>query len=462
MSPRLAWMVLLPMLASASTLLALPQDDAPQDAVTAEPVVAEDESAFELKFRVEGKANYRSSDGNRFGFAPPPELALPAGSRLFLETVDEGEHLELSSVTLYIDADWGESLAAHVKIDGVDLYDRNPTSEDYRIDIDEAWIRFGRGAEPAVLPEPAGAYLKVGKAPKFERQNDRHLESYGLVSTAFNRFEDFGLELGADLGRYVYLRASLSTGNPLFLRDPNALAGDNGTPDSTKLPGPDGPVLQSGFPILYDAEVEDFDTSGELETGAGLGFRAANATGTRGLDLLIWGYQRDLADKVTLHGSFYGGDLDLLNGPLDIHPLLGLEGRKKQEVGANLWLYLGGFSFFGQYVDQEVAGLVRTGYEGELAWSFDLPVVWGLAGQQLFPSIQPAIRYSKLDPEFAASAFFPAKSLTWEWEKLDYGLRIGIVPGIDLTIEYADHDMVRANGTHQSNNELLTTLRFKH
>ena len=32
--------------------------------------------------------------------------------------------------------------------------------------------------------------------PKFERQNDRHLESYGLVSTAFNRFEDFGVEAG--------------------------------------------------------------------------------------------------------------------------------------------------------------------------------------------------------------------------------------------------------------------------
>ncbi len=431
----------------------------------AQPEEAEAEAAeapsFELKFRVEGKAHYRSSEQNRFGFAPIPQLGFPAGTRFFLETVDEGEHLELSTVTLYIDAEWGESLAAHVKMDGVDLYDRNPTSEDHRFDVDEAWIRFGRSSEPAILPERPGVYLKVGKAPKFERQNDRHLESYGLVSTAFNRFEDFGVELGADLGRYLYIKGSVSTGNPLFMRDPNALAGDNGTPDSTPPPGGEGPALQSGFPILYDAEVEDFDTSSELETGAGLGFRVANAEGSRGLDVLFWGYQRDLADKVKLHGTFYGGDLDLLNGPLNIHPLLGLDGRKKEEVGANLWLYLDGFSFFGQYVDQEVAGLVRTGYEGELAWRFDLPVKWGLAGQQLFPSIQPVVRYSKLDPEFGASAFFPAKSVTWEWEKIDYGVRLAIVPGIDLTIEFAQHDMIRANGTHQSNDELLTTLRFK-
>ena len=45
------------------------------------------------------------------------------------------------------DATWGELLAAHAKIDAIDLYDRNPTSGDKELDVDEAWIRFGRETE---------------------------------------------------------------------------------------------------------------------------------------------------------------------------------------------------------------------------------------------------------------------------------------------------------------------------
>ena len=33
-----------------------------------------------------------------------------------------------------------------------------------------------------------------------------------------------------DLGRHVYVKVSATQGNPVFIRDPNALAGDNGTP----------------------------------------------------------------------------------------------------------------------------------------------------------------------------------------------------------------------------------------
>ncbi len=36
----------------------------------------------------------------------------------------------------------------------------------------------------------------------------------------------------------------------------------------------------------------------------------------------------------------------------------------------------------------------RTGYEAELAWRFELPLAWAVGGRQLFPSIQPAVRYS--------------------------------------------------------------------
>jgi hypothetical protein len=178
------------------------------------------------------------------------------------------------------------------------------------------------------------------------------------------------------------------------------------------------------------------------------------------LDLLIWGNERKLAQTVDLHGTFYGGDLDLLLGPFDLTPMP-IEGDDKQEAGANLWLYLGGFSVFGQYVDQEIAGLPRTGYEAEVAWRRDLPVVWGVAGRQLFPFVQPAVRFSKLDPDFRAHPQTPSPSVAWEWEKLDYGLRLGIIPGVDLTVEYADHTFTLASGAERDNDEFLATLRWR-
>src|ERR1043165_72269 len=82
----------------------------------------------------------------------------------------------------------------------IDLYDRNPTSTDHKVDVDEAWIRFGPESDRGRLPAHSRGYLKVGKMPKFERQDDRHLESYGLVSTAFNRMEDTGAEAWVRFG----------------------------------------------------------------------------------------------------------------------------------------------------------------------------------------------------------------------------------------------------------------------
>ena len=72
-------------------------------------------------------------------------------------------------------------------------------------------------------------YALVGKAPKLERQPFRRLDSYGLVSTAFNRFPDLQVQVGGSIGTHAYFFGQLSNGNPIFMRDPNALAGDNGT-----------------------------------------------------------------------------------------------------------------------------------------------------------------------------------------------------------------------------------------
>jgi hypothetical protein len=455
-TPRL-WVLAILALAPGAALPA--QNPAGGEEAAAEPKPSHWRLGFEIK------TDYRDSDANAFRSPFPfhPEQIPVGRDRVLLETVDPGHHLEISAVTLLLDADWGPRFRAHAKIDGIDRHDRNPTSTDHEVDVDELWLRVGPESEPAILPQRPGAYLKLGKFAHFERQDDRHLESYGLVSTAFNRFEDEGLEAGLDLGRHVYLKASFTQGNPLFIRDPNALAGDNGTPAFEK-PHPD-PDLRGGIVILYDAEVESPDF-GEPEAGAGLGVRFGDDGGRRGIDVLVWGYRRDLADTVDLHGTFYGGDLDLLDGPTLPPPFpkasLPIHGDRKREVGGNVWLYFDGLSFFGQYVDQEVAGMTRTGYEGELAWRFDLPLVWAVAGRQLFPSIAPAVRYSRLDPDFDGGGPFPAVSVRWQWTKLDVGVRLGIVRGLDATVEYADHEFfvpsLRQNG---SNNELLATLRFR-
>ena len=59
------------------------------------------------------------------------------------------------------------------------------------------------------------------------------------------------------------------------------------------------------------------------------------------------------------------------------------------------------------------------------------------------------------------SGQFPASSVRWEWVKIDYGIRVAILEGIDLTIEFADNEMTLANGSKVSNDELLTTLRWR-
>ncbi|MGH7859046.1 MAG: hypothetical protein ACREQY_17105 [Candidatus Binatia bacterium] len=438
----------------AGRSLALAQGSGAADGSFAEP------GRFVFDWGLELKGHYRNSEQLRFEspFPFPPSFPPPGESKVFLETVDEGAHAELSTATLFLGVSRGALFAARLKVDGVDRYDRNPTSSDREIDVDELWLRFGR--DPDELPARASVYAKLGKFAHFERQNDRHLESYGLIATAFNRFEDQGLELGAAFGRHVYVKVSATQGNPVFFRDPNALAGDNGTPELDPVAHPNpSPELKSGFPILYDAEVEDPDFD-EPELGYGLGLRFGEPGSGRELNLLGWMYERDLLDTVDLNGTFYGGDIDLLNGPFD-SASLPILGRRKEETGANLWLYLGGFSLFGQYVTQEIAGMDRDGYEVEAAWRIDLPLAAAVAGRQLFPSLQPAVRYSYLEPEFVGGGPFPAPSVRWEWVKLDYGIRCAIVEGLDVTLELAENEMTLANGSEISYDELLGTLRWR-
>ena len=109
--------------AQAATVLA--QEPTPE-----EPVAVG--SSPHLKWGVEVKAGYRDSEDFIFNFnfndgsGRPP---LP----LTMRTVDPESNLEVPAATLFLDAEWGDALLGHLKVDMIDLYERNPTSTDHKV-----------------------------------------------------------------------------------------------------------------------------------------------------------------------------------------------------------------------------------------------------------------------------------------------------------------------------------------
>lgn len=372
-----------------------------------------------------------------------------------LATVDPHGGFEVSNVALIGEADVTPDISAKLVVHFLDLYNRNPTSSDDRVFVREAWVRFGKKLEALKLPPGTTFYVQAGKAPRFTKRSTRNLESYGLWETAVARFEEIGLEAGGSFGTVLYWRAHVVNGNPLFFRDPNALAGDNGTPERTF--GSTTPVVyNSGFPILYDAKSDDVNFRGQYQVGGGLGVRFAMG-GNSAVDLLGWYFRRTLADRVSIRGSFYSGDLRLLQGfPGGVS--LPIEGRDKIEWGGNLEARFGRLQLFGQYVHQEIAGLVRHGYEAEAAYRFPLNGLFASGDSPVVNWVQPTVRVSAIHNDFGLPAGFVDPSMTWNWQKYDFGVRIGIVRGLDLTLEYARHDAIlKAKVIHPD--ELLTTLR---
>jgi hypothetical protein len=438
------------LLRGAVVLLALaPATARAQDAAT-QP---DQGSGVKLRVSTEMRLDARWSQDDRFplAFPFPPDFVPVGQPDVALQTVSPGTSLEINKASVLLDIDLPRGMAAHVRVDFVDLYDRNPTSTDKWVDVDEAWIAFGK-KRSSLEPLPGSSlYALVGKAPKFERQPFRRLDSYGLVSTAFNRFPDLQLQVGGSVGTHAYFFGQVSNGNPLFMRDPNALAGDNGT---VEPPNPD-PKLHSGFPIVYHAEVEDLELDDRFEYGGGAGLRFVSADQERGIDLLGFYYRTRLSEGARLNGTFYEGDLDILDGAGGIS--LPIEGDRREEYGASLDLRLGGFSAFGQIVKEESAGLPRLGFEIEAGYRLALG---DLADpDDVFPAIQPAIRFSRLENDFAAPRGFVAPSFAWDWGKWDFGLRVTIVRRLDLTLEYSLHDIAASRKIRHD--EALATLRLK-
>lgn len=392
---------------------------------------AQDTWSWGTKFEV--RANYRWSDDER---ARVPFFDQ-ANAVVFLTTPDPGHRVELNVADAQFDVGYGDWLAARAKVHVQALHRRNPTSEDRQIDADELWVRVG--PKPEFLERPAGTtfFAQAGKFPKMERQPVRLLESYGLAATSFNRFEDLQVLVGGTVGRNFYWRLQAANGNPFFFRDPNALAGDNGTPAS--IDDEAVPEFGSGFPMFYNAETEDlfFDTN-NLQLGEAIGYRWQSADENLGFDVIVFHYQRDLAETIDMYGTVYGADLDLLTvlasetGGLVAGGLI-VEGNNKEEIGARVFAEWGNATVIAQYTDQEVAGLERYGWEVEAGYR--IPFAWGP-----FESIQPAVRASAIENEFPRPQPFPAPSVWWDWQKWDAGVRIGLKRGLDVTAEYTIHN----------------------
>ena len=371
-----------------------------------------------------------------------------------LETVSPHTSAEVSNIALTAEGDLTPDIFARVVVHFLDLYNRNPTSSADRIFVREAFVRFGKKWEALKEMPGTTVYLELGKAPRFAKQITRRLESYGLWGTAVNRFEETGAEAGGSFGPHIYWRASATGGTPLYFRDPNALAGDNGTPERTV--GSTVPVVfGSGIPILYDTMAADVNFSGRFQIGGGVGLRFNWGESRRdGVDVLGWYFRRDLATEyVPIRGTFYSGDLEVLEGfnnPLPFH------GTEKYEYGVNLEARVGPVHLFGQGVKQSIAGLEREGYEVEASVRIALPGLFASGDQSVVNWIEPAVRISYIDNLFGVPVGFVAPSFGWDWRKYDFGFRLGIVRGLDLTVEYARNDVVTRRGFIHPDEGLLT------
>ncbi|MDP9360394.1 MAG: hypothetical protein M3P29_02965 [Acidobacteriota bacterium] len=426
------------------------------------PLLAQTASDWTFKSRIELRANYRNSHEERFALKFPfPPSFLPVGQTVgYEETVNAGAHTELSVAQLKLDIGYGNWILAHTQLHAQDTYRRNPTSEDRKIDADELWILVGPKPDFLARPERTSVFMQMGKFPKMERQPIRLLESYGLAATAFNRMEDVGFMGGGSVGRNLYWRLSGTTGNPVFFRDPNALAGDNGIKELL-LPNPN-PRLKSGFPILYNAETEGyFLRSDHVQFGQGLGYRWQNNAQTFGFDAIAFHYRRSMADEERLTGTFYGGDLDLLNGPEipGIFLSLPIHGRRKEETGARIYTEWHGLTSTVQYTKQAIAGLHREGEELEAGYQIPLAFGPSVGGEAIVQGFQPTVRWSGLQNHFRGPKQFPSPSVWWNWTKLDYGIRIGFAKHVDLTIERAKHHI--AAPAKLNLGETLATLRIR-
>ena len=414
-------------------------------ALAEEPPVADGPS---FRFGGEIKAGFRWSQDQS-----SPILTSFGAVRGFMRTPDPGSSFEIQHLALTGEGEVTSGVFAKFELRFLDLYNRNPTSGEVPVFVRQAFVRFGDKAE--ILSGSSGSkfYALFGMAPRFSKQVMRRLETYGLWGTAVGRFEQPQLELGASFGSHAYARAMVGSGNPLFLRDTNVLAGDN----LSEAPPGANATYQQGFPIFYDAKVTSVGATGHhKETGIGMGSRWGGGE-KAGLDVLGWYFSRRMAKTAHIYESDYPGELGVLSGAGFPIPT---KGDKRHETGANIQAKVKGLRLFGQWVDQDLAGARRHGVETEVAWVFQLPGLF-LVGESPFGNwIQPTFRFSWIHNQFRAPLAFPRLAVVWPWKKYDFGLRFGMVRNVDLTAEYTFHQVFRFTGLpNLPMKEFVLTLR---
>jgi hypothetical protein len=410
-------------------------------------------SSGALRLKVEIKTAFRDSRDVLFT-VQNTKTPFP----VVMQTVDPGASAEVPNIGFTLEADLTPDIFARAVVNVLDLYNRNPTSSADKVQVREAFVRFGKKVDTLRVADGTSLYFDLGKEPRFSKQITRRLESYGLWGTAVGRFEETGAAAGGSFGPHVYWRASATGGTPLFFRDPNALAGDNGTPERT-VSSTTPVVYNSGFPILYDTVAPDAGGTGKLQLGGGAGFRWNWGENRRdGVDVLAWIFRRDLADRVSLHGTFYGADLRLLQGVNGISLPVDDDNPTKMEWGLNVEGRFGPVHVFAQAVKQDIAYLWRQGYEVEVAWRIPLPGLFASGDQSVVNWVEPAVRISHIDNLWLNTPGYVAPSVSWNWRKVDLGFRVGIVRGLDATVEFARNDAaVRSGFIHPD--EWLVTLR---
>ncbi|MEO8359816.1 MAG: hypothetical protein ABI672_07280 [Vicinamibacteria bacterium] len=369
-----------------------------------------------------------------------------------MKTPDAGRSIEIQHLGLQGEGAITPGVFAKFEVRFLDTYNRNPTSTDATVFLRQAFVRFGEKAEPLDGSRDSRLYVLAGMAPRFTKQMSRHFESYGLLGTAIGRFEQPQLQVGGSFGSHWYVRAMIGSGNPLFLRDTNALAGDNlseGVADARATYG-------TGFPILYDAKVTDVNVGGHLETGAGLGARILGDE-KNALDVLGWYFQRRLSQTARVRGSDYPGELAIFQGAGFPIPN---SGDRRHEWGVNIQAKADDFNVFGQWMSQDIAGVSRHGIEAEGTWTLQLPGLF-LVGESIFGNwVQASFRVSWIHNDFLAPLAYPRLAIQWPWKKYDFGLRFGMVRNVDLTAEYTFHQVFRtATLPNLPMREFVLTLR---
>ncbi len=215
-------------------------------------------------------------------------------------------------------------------------------------------------------------------------------------------------------------------------------------------------MYESGFPILYDAKSDDLSVSGNFQGGAGLGWRLLSDDRRRGVDVLLWAFERSLLTSRPIRGSLYHGDLELFEGLAPVE--IATSGNRKLEIGANVEARWGRGTLFAQLIRQELAGLVRDGFEAEAAWRIPLDGLFASGDTVVGNWVQPALRFSTINNHFGAPEGFRAPSFAWDWRKVDLAVRLGVMRAVDLTTEYARNDVHTDEGTIHPD-EFLMTLR---